>query len=244
MAGLSADQVVVDVLAAAALLVPEHPTQPPAPLEPAPGASADAGMTYQGEPALCMLGHQNPPGVRFCASCGVSMSARPPSAPVQERPKPSGQLTAEERIERERLHAEAVSAAARFEQAPVDYRPVEGEAVLIHFTADGLTAFGQVWYRGQELQIGPGHPRWEEARGWITLDRWQQIERWGMQKFDFGPWPGRRSYTEAAGGFQPLTVTAPDGSKVRYDGPTAEELAQADAAEALRGRAVPAPAVL
>jgi len=49
------------------------------------------------------------------------------------------------------------------------------QTVLIHFTADGLTAFGQVWYRGQELEIGPGHPRWPEAADWITLTPEQRV---------------------------------------------------------------------
>jgi hypothetical protein len=166
----------------------------------------------------------------------------PPPAVVDARPKPQAELTPAERAQRERQHAEAVAAAARFDRSQQSYVPTEGEAVLIHFIADGLTAFGQVWYRGQELEIGPGHPRWIEARQWITLTRWQQIERWGEQKFDFGPWPGRRSYAEAQGSFEQITVTDPQGNPVTFNGPTQAELQAADDAERRRGRAVPAPA--
>jgi len=75
------------------------------------------------------------------------------------------------------------------------------QTVLIHFTADRLTAFGQVWYRGQELEIGPGHPRWPEAADWITLTPEQQVQRFGEQKFAPGPWPGPRPYHDP--GFEP-----------------------------------------
>jgi hypothetical protein len=192
----------------------------------------------------CALGHSNHQDFRFCATCGMPMDAELPRAGEPMRPKPSGTLTPAEKAERERQHAEAVAAAAQFENAPQQYVPAEGEVILIHFVADGLTAFGQVWYRGQELQIGPDHPRWREALGWITLSRYEQVERWGMQKFDFGPWPGRRSYADAAGSFEQLFTRDAQGNKVAYGGPSEEQLRQADDAERRRGRAVPAPAFL
>jgi hypothetical protein len=170
------------------------------------------------------------------------MDAQPFVAGEPVRPKPEAELTDEERELREQQHQAALAEAARFEAQPAQYAPDPSGGVLIHFIEDGLTAFGQVWYRGQELQIGPDHPRWQEALGWITLNRMQQIERWGAQKFDFGPWPGRRSYLDAQGSFEPITVTTADGRKVTITGPTEEQLRQADAAEAARGRAVPAPA--
>jgi hypothetical protein len=236
MAGLSGRQVVVDVVAAAERL------------RPGAGSSGENASTLEPErgvpmevEARCSFGHLNAPGCRFCGRCGLPVGLPVPVRGPAERPRPAAMLTPEERAAREREHAEAVAAAARFEQAPARYVPSDGEAILIHFIADGLTAFGQVWYRGQELQIGPDHPRWAEALGWITLDRFGQVERWGEQKFDFGPWPGRRSYAHAAGTFEQITVTGPDGSRSRYAGPTEAELLAADDAERRRGRAVPAP---
>jgi len=169
------------------------------------------------------------------------MGVELPKAGEPMRPRPAAELTPAERADRDRQHAEALAAAAAFEQAQPEYVPPAGEAVLIHFVTDGLTAFGQVWYRGQELAIGPDHPRWTEALGWITLSRWQQIERWGEQKFDFGPWPGRR-HVDAAGSFERLFTTDAQGNKVAVAGPTEAQLAAADDAERRRGRAVPAPA--
>jgi hypothetical protein len=229
MAGLSGPQAVVDVVAASERL--------------RPSAAGPGEITAPaGELTRCALGHENHRDSRFCAACGVPMGAQLPVAGEPMRPRPATELSPAEKAERERAHAEAVAAAARFERAPQQFVPAEGEAVLIHFVADGLTAFGQVWYRGQELAIGPDHPRWAEALGWITLDRYQQVDRWGEQKFDFGPWPGRRSYADALGSFEQITVTGPDGAKTRFSGPTEAELRAADQAEARRGRAVPAPA--
>jgi hypothetical protein len=245
MAGLSGKQNIIDVVAASERLrpsvTPELPTQPPVSLEVAAAAPTDVAADHAAEEMIrCAFGHPAPAGYRFCPDCGIPMGAALPTSGEPMRPRPAAELTPAERAERDRQHAAAVAAAAQFEQAQPAYVPTEGAAVLIHFIADGLTAFGQVWYRGQELEIGPDHPRWEEARGWIMLDRWAQIERWREQKFDFGPWPGRRSYAEAAGSFEQLTVTDPQGNKALFAGPSEEQLRQADDAERRRGRAVPA----
>lgn len=233
MAGLTGHQSVVDVVAASERLRPSvaASNENAVPSEPAPAApTAVAGAT-------CMLGHPNPEGARFCSSCGLETSLRAPAAVPAARPKPAAELTPEERAERDRQHAAALAAARQFEQAEPTYAPTEGEAVLIHFVADGFTAFGQVWFRGQEMEIGPGHPRWAEARRWITLNRFEQVDRYGEQKFDFGPWPGR-PYADAVGSFERL-VTGPKDAPVPVPVPTAAELAGAQAAEVRRGRAVP-----
>jgi hypothetical protein len=173
------------------------------------------------------------------------MDAPAPAAKVNlddARPKPASQLTAEERAERDRQHAEAIAAARQFEAQQPDYVPPEGETVVIHFIEDGLTFAGQVWYRGQEIEIGPSHPRWEQARGWILLDRMGQVERWGKQYFDRGPWPGRRSYLDGIGGFEQLSAGKDaEGNPVRFAGPGEQALRQADEMERRRGRAVPGP---
>jgi hypothetical protein len=219
-------QVVVDPIAALQQL--ESPAEV---LEQVPEVTLNAAG------AACALGHSNDPAARFCALCGLSMDAQAPSAAVEvSRPKPSSELSEQERIERDRQHADALAAARQFENAPVAYVPSEGTAVLVHFIEDGLTAFGQVWYRGQEIEIGPGHPRWDQARSWILLDRPAQIDRWGKQFFAPGPWPGRRSYLDGADAFEQLAGEG--GGKFR--GPGEQALRQADEAERRRGRAVPA----
>jgi len=222
-----AEQVAVDPIAAAAQLKP---------------FAAEPGEPYA-LGAACALGHGNVPGARFCAECGLAMDAPAPVlGPVQERPRPAAELSETERAERDRQHTEALAAARAFENAPVTYVPAEGQTVIIHMIEDGLTAFGQVWYRGQEIEIGPGHPRWEQARVWILLDRAQQIDRWGKQFFAAGPWPGRRSYLDGADGFQKLSAGKDaEGNPITFAGPGEQALRQADEAERRRGRAVPAP---
>jgi hypothetical protein len=235
MAGLSGEQAVIDVVALSERLCPSTSNETASRLEPPPGVPTEIASS-------CPLGHPNAPGMRFCGACGLPVGASIPVRGEPQRPKPAAELTPAEKADREREHAAAVAAAAQFESAPQQYVPAEGEAVLIHFVADGLTAFGQVWYRGQELSIGPDHPRWTEALGWITLNRWQQADRWGEQKFDFGPWPGRSSYAEAYGSFEQLFGRDAQGNKVAITGPTVQQLRDADEAERRRGRAVPAPA--
>ncbi len=242
MAGLSGNQVVVDVVAASEKLrpstvpEPELPTQPPVSLEVPHPHPTSVGT--------CPLGHRNAEGTRFCGSCGLKMDAMVLTSNVDlnaARPRPPE--NDQERLERDRQHLEAMRAAAQFEHVPETYVPTQGDGILIHFVTDGLTAFGRVWYKGQELEVGPSHPRWEEALRWITLSKWEQIERYGRQYFDQGPWPGRRSYRESVGAYEKLAGGRSTDGKLTgfFAGPTPEQLAAADEAERRRGRAVPVP---
>jgi hypothetical protein len=240
MAGLSGGQVVVDVVALSETLVPGvQPSAGPAEKpEPAAVAPEEAGTA-------CPLGHLNAAEARFCSSCGLAMDATLAVPGQPSRPKPAAELTPEERALREQQHQAALAETARFETVPPQYEPAAGEGVLIHFIEDGLTAFGQIWYRGQELQIGPDHPRWAEALGWITLNRMEQVERWGRQFFEPGPWPGRNSYADALGSFEQRYASRDADGKLSkpFAGPSEDQLRSADEAERRRGRGVPAPAV-
>ena len=112
------------------------------------------------------------------------------------------------------------------------------KTVVIHFLVDGVSAFGNVWMRGQEIEVWPGHPRWREASGWITLDMAGQFQRFGRQIFGPGPWPGVKTYTAGVGRFAKLGVVGGEGFVPE---PTEEELRRADEAERARGRRVPMP---
>lgn len=184
----------------------------------------------------CALGHGNPPGAAFCASCGLPMdAAAPPAQRVQaERPRPAAELTQEELAAREAAHQAALRTAAALDRAEVQYVPAEGETITIHFVEDGFTKFGVVWYRGQEITLGPSHPRWRDAVDWIMLDDRAQMQRYGRVLFRRGPWPGARSY--ATDYERPV-----DREGKPLPAPSVEELQRADAAERARGGAVPAP---
>jgi hypothetical protein len=249
------EQVLVDPVAAAERLLEQQAAPEPLASMTGPDAEtergrslpwADPGHDVAGDirearaTAQCALGHPNTGDARFCGQCGLAMDAPAPAKLDMEaaRPKPASALTAAERAERDRQHAEALRLAAEMERMQPDFVPPEGETVLIHFIEDGFTFAGQVWYRGQEIELGPAHPRWEQARSWILLDRCAQVERYGKQFFERGPWPGRRSYTEGAGAFEQL---ATEDGKGRFAGPGLDALRRADEAERRRGRAVPAP---
>ena len=170
---------------------------------------------------------------------------------AEARPRPAGELSDAERAERDRQHTEALAAARQLENAPVTYAPApaEGEAVLIHFIEDGLTAFGAVWYRGQEM-MGPGHPRWDRARGWVLLDRTGRLTAGASSTSPPGlAWPqvlpGRRGRLREAGrregrGRQPRHLRRPGGGGAaagrrggappRPGGPGAAEVTRGDAA--------------
>ena len=69
-----------------------------------------------------------------------------------------------------------------------------GEFADIHFIADGLTAFGNVWVRGQSLQIRVGGDTWQttvdaSGKSWLEKSRFDQIETYGEHLFDYGLWP-------------------------------------------------------
>ena len=153
-------------------------------------------------------------------------------------------LTPQERAERDRQHAEALAAARQFEaQQPADVLP-EGETLLIHFIEDGLTFAGQVWYRGQEIEIGPSHPRWEQARGVDTAGPLCPDRAVRQAVLRARPWPGRASYLDGLGGFEQLSAGKDaDGNPVRFAGPGEEALREADEMERRRGRAVPGMAI-
>lgn len=89
--------------------------------------------------------------------------------------------------------------ATIMENAPAQYDTTEGEAIHIHFLEDGFVALGQVWYRGQEVEIVKGSPAYNRTLDrngdtWINLafDVPEQQRRWGLQKLGIGPFVPRK----------------------------------------------------
>lgn len=189
----------------------------------------------------CRNGHEVTSDQKFCPTCGVQVIRPVAAGPDDPRPKPASELTPEELRERERMHAEAVR---RGKENPVmafapGRAPAAAQTTIVHFVADGFTAFGNVWVRGQEVELWPGHPRWEEAQLWINMDTAEQLRRWQKEYFRPGPWPGERSYLAGRGRFEQLKSLSGDEGGVSE--PSDEELRAADEAERRRGRRVPNP---
>lgn len=145
----------------------------------------------------CPLGHPSPPGIRFCGECGLQVGAEVKLTPRVDleavRVAVQRPVDGDEQARRDREHAEAVTANLMAEQqvrdATQEADPSE-QKILVHFTEDGFTWGGKVWQRGEMLEIGPKHPRWEDALAWIKLSKPEQYARYGRVYFDFGPWPG------------------------------------------------------
>lgn len=70
------------------------------------------------------------------------------------------------------------------------------QLVTINFVQDGMTAFGRIFYRGQELTIERGSAEWErtldeEGNSWLEMDEDAQNDRWGERFFRPGKWTGK-----------------------------------------------------
>ncbi len=94
--------------------------------------------------------------------------------------------------------------AVELERAPVEYsKPTgKGAKILIHVTADGFTALGTTWYRGQEIEFevpSQDYDRTKDINGvsWVDAagDLQEQYKRWGQQYLGVGPFipmPGEK----------------------------------------------------
>jgi hypothetical protein len=107
--------------------------------------------------------------------------------------------------------------------------PPTGDSIIIHFVADGFLAFGQTWYRGQELEIVSGSPQHQLTfdrlgNSWLDLDLDAQFERWSEEKFRPGLWRGKK-WGDVS------TLSDPD---------EIADMERAAAAESKRRRAAPA----
>jgi len=84
--------------------------------------------------------------------------------------------------------------------APVVYRDSagDGEKILFHFLESGISALGQVWEKGQEVEIVVGSPEYKRTlnrngESWIDLldDEDGQWNRWGRLMIRRGPYRWR-----------------------------------------------------
>ena len=111
------------------------------------------------------------------------------------RPLPEAELSESQKKIRELEDRLAKKKAAEFEFGEQDYDKVEGDSILIHFVADGFTAQGENWYRGQELEFGKNSVAFKQTfnrlgESWVLYTEEQQLVNYGEVKFRRGPWPG------------------------------------------------------
>lgn len=115
-------------------------------------------------------------------------------------PTPESELTPEQREIRDLKDRLAKAEGSKDPELEYDtvQNPDDKENILIHFVQDGFCELGTVWYKGQELELEPGTPQYESAKGWATLDSSEQEELYGQQYFRKGPWKGKDYDDEAA----------------------------------------------
>lgn len=158
------------------------------------------------------------------------------------RPKPESELSPDQ-LEIRRLKDQLARVQGQKDPEQQLVPPDEdGENIIIHFIADGLTALGKSWYRGQELEITVGSQAYQDTCdrngfSWLSVrdDDFAQLDRWGQVYFHSGPWRGKE-YKDGVKSFEELK--GPDKKSV-ISGPTEEELEKAQTLEQKRQRAAP-----
>jgi hypothetical protein len=174
-----------------------------------------------GTAPTCQFGHPNPAGGKFCPECGLKVGVELlDMEAVLRPPKPADELTPEERTQRDMQHQQALAMNAQLAaQESPDFEPSTGEHITIHFVDDGFTFGGHVWLRGQQVSIGPDHPRWEDALKWITKTPDEQINTYRKQYFARGPAPREESAAEQ---FRQVEVRRALGREIVSDAPDSE----------------------
>jgi hypothetical protein len=224
----------------------------------------ECGQSVEPQPKW-RCGHDNAAANKFCGECGGPAFALPVAGAglatelaaqvggllgesraglmaelaggADSRPLPEYMLDEAGKDARRKAHAAAVAAGSAM--PPLRYVASEKPQQVIHFIANGLTWAGESWYLGQEIHIGPDHPRWTQAQAWINLTDFEQVERYGEVKFRQGPWPGL-SYADALRQQQRPLRTMDKSGEVLL--PDEDALRKADEAEKRRRGAVPVAA--
>lgn len=133
---------------------------------------------------------------------------------------------------------------AAVETIPEVSQPVTeaSETILIHFVAEGFSAFGHVWSRGQEVEITKPSLEYDRTcdangKSWLFMTQQEQIDRWGEIKFGRGSSPLPNSVIN-------YKLMPSDGNdsygRPKYTGYMSQvEREQAAEAEKARGRSIP-----
>jgi hypothetical protein len=159
-----------------------------------------------------------------------------------ERPKPESELTPDQLQIRNLQDQLARVQGQKDPDQQIVPPDKDGENILIHFIADGLTALGKTWYCGQMLEITVGSQAYQDTCdrtgfSWLSVrdDDFAQMDRWGKVYFHSGPWRGK-GYKDGINSFEELKGS---DKKSKISGPTEDELEKAETLERQRQRAAP-----
>lgn len=117
-----------------------------------------------------------------------SKKERTKKKPARVR-RTNAQIAADEAAEAARREQLAVERAAHIPTP----KPIKFDET-IHFLVDGVTAFGRVFYKGEEVRIVEGTREYSLAfniYGEFIFGKTpeEQIARWGVQRYGKGSWP-------------------------------------------------------
>jgi hypothetical protein len=77
------------------------------------------------------------------------------------------------------------------EKLPPEVKAVaDGKAVVIHILVDGFNCMGKIRHRGEEIIVLKDSPEYERNKSWLGLDKWGQLDMYGVEYFGQGPWGG------------------------------------------------------
>jgi hypothetical protein len=101
--------------------------------------------------------------------------------------------------EEAQMHTAAIVADERENRYDNSQVGGTGEKILFHVREDGFTAFGDVWYRGQEIEIEVGTPAYKRTfnrfgTSWLNIinDEDAQFAKWGRRMLAPGAFVPRK----------------------------------------------------
>lgn len=145
---------------------------------------------------------------------GVRVST--PRPPDVRRPTPESELTPEEKRLRELQDRLAREQARQLDSdAALAYEPpAAGEIIEFWIVKDGFSAWGQTWYRGQEVAVEVGSKAYEETfdrngNTWLRFleNEFDQQVAFGDIEIRKGRWPGQ--------GYEDPRAAAKEASRAR-----------------------------
>lgn len=131
------------------------------------------------------------------------VAERLPGLPTRsraDRPVPEAELTEDQKRIRQLEDQQARQLARRLDSDDaVEFDKLgNGERIDFYVVQDGWTAFGQVWYRGQEFVVEVGSRAWEDTLDRngqsflrFVFDEAAQYKAYGDVMIRRGRWPGQ-----------------------------------------------------
>lgn len=163
-----------------------------------------------GEPEVVDAPVLTPAQQRLLAAREAAAALEAEPAPAPEEDDPYEGLSEEQIAELKALEDKVVRANTQkliaAEKGPDRFdnsrKGGTGEIILFHVLIDGVNAFGNVWHRGQELEVEVGTAAYKRTldkhgNSWLDIvgDEHAQYARWGERKFgpgEFRPLPGEK----------------------------------------------------